>query len=70
MINEYAHISIVQKGDINYTIKLTGSSKYILKGLAAAVAQTIKSVPKDHQQEARVRFLQYLNKATNDVMEE
>lgn len=70
MINEYAHISIVQKGDNNYTIKLTGSSKYILKGLAAAVAQTINSLPEDYQQENRIIFLQYLNKATTQIQEE
>ena len=70
MVNEFAHVTIVQDSKTGYKIKVTGNSINILGGLAAAVAQTIKSIPEDHQQEARVRFLQYLNTATNDAMEE
>lgn len=45
-------------------------TKYILKGLAAAVVQTINSLPEDYQQENRIIFLQYLNKATTQIQEE
>ena len=70
MVNEYAHVTIVQDSKMGYTIKLTGNCNYILRGLAAAVAQTIKGIPEKHQQEARITFLQHLNEATNHAMEE
>lgn len=70
MVNEFAHISIVQEEVNHYTIKVSGSSNYILKGLSAAVAQTINSIPGDFQQENRVKFLHYLNKATTQMQEE
>ena len=70
MVNEFAHVTIVQDSKNGYAIKVTGNCNNILRGLAAAVAFIIKGIPRDYQQEARVRFLQYLNQATNDVMED
>lgn len=70
MVNEFAHVTIVQDSKTGYKIKVTGNSNYILGGLAAAVAQTIKGIPEKYQQEARVTFLQYLNEATNHAVEE
>lgn len=70
MVNEFAHVTIVQDSKTGYKIKVTGNSINILGGLAAAVAGTINSLPEDYQQENRIIFLQYLNKATTQIQEE
>lgn len=70
MVNEYAHVTIVQESETVYRIKVSGNGEYILRGLARAVASAIKGMPEKYQQEARVIFLRNLNEATNHAVEE
>lgn len=69
MVNEFAHVTIVQESKNGYKIKVSGNGEYILRGLAAAVATAIKGMPEKYQQEARITFLHHLNDATNHTME-
>lgn len=65
MLNKsYAKVTVEQTSDNEFSISISGNGEDIIKGLAAAVTQTISSAPKNQQQACRTRFLGYLNQST------
>ena len=54
-------VTIEQSDKDSFKITLCGDNESLLKGLAGAVNQLVKTAPKSYQQEMRTRFLMYLN---------
>lgn len=54
-------VTIEQTARDSFNITLCGDNESLLKSLAGAVNQVVKSAPNGYQQEMRTRFLMYLN---------